>query len=59
MSKTACIVLVALMLTVAAVIVVCALGDCWRDMKMAELGYEQGTVPESSWPVWVRSKPKP
>lgn len=57
MSRTVCTVLVALMLTIAAIVVICALGDYWRDVKMAELGYEQGTVPGSSWPVWVRSRP--
>lgn len=45
MSRTACTVLVALVLAITVIIVVCVLGDYWRDVKMAELGYEQGTVP--------------
>ena len=57
MSRTTCTVLVALMLSITVIIVVCALGDYWRDVKMAKLGYEQGTVPGSNWPVWMRSKP--
>lgn len=57
MSRTTCVVLVALMLTIATMVVVCVLGDYWRDVKMAGLGYEKGTVPGSSWPVWVRSRP--
>lgn len=57
MSRTVCVVLVALMLTIATMVVVCVLGDYWRDVKMAGLGYEQGTVPGASWPVWVRSRP--
>lgn len=57
MSRTTCVVLVALMLTIATMVVVCVLGDYWRDVKMAGLGYEQGTVPGNSWPVWVRSRP--
>lgn len=57
MSRTVCTVLVALILAFATIIVVCVLGDYWRDVKMARLGYEQGTVPGNSWPVWVRSKP--
>lgn len=57
MSKATCMVLVALMLTIMTMVVVCVLGDYWRDVKMAGLGYEQGTVPGNSWPVWVRSRP--
>lgn len=57
MSRTVCTVLVVLTLAIAAIVVTCALGDCWRDVKMARLGYEQGAVPGISWPVWVRSRP--
>lgn len=54
MERTTCTVLIALMLTIMALVVACVLGDYWRDVKMAELGYEQGTVQGSSWPVWVK-----
>lgn len=58
MGRNLCIVLVALMLTMAALVFGCVFGDYWRDTKMAELGYEQAMVPGYSWPVWRRAEVK-
>ena len=58
MEKYLCITLVALMLTLTALVLGCVFGDCWRDTKMAELGYEQAVVPGCNQLVWKRTEAK-
>lgn len=58
MERNPCIVLAALMLTIAAIVLGCVFICCWRDTKMAELGYEQAMVPGCSGPVWMRTEAK-
>jgi hypothetical protein len=58
MDRNLCIVLVALTLTIAALVFGCVFGDYWRDTEMARLGYEQAMDPGYSWPVWKRAEAK-
>ena len=56
MERDICVVLVALILALAAVVLGCELGGYWRDTKMAGLGYEQAMVSGYRWPVWRRAE---
>lgn len=56
MEKTTCALLITLVLSLVALVAVCVAGGYRRDVKMAELGYEQGVVPGSSFTVWLKAK---
>lgn len=58
MSKSWCVIVVAVLLSVVAIVLGCVAIDAYRDCRYIEAGYTLQMLPGYSWPKWVKEPVK-
>lgn len=58
MKESWCIVVVAVLLAIVAIVLGCVGVDAYRDCKYIEHGYTRQVLPGHSWPTWVKEPVK-
>jgi hypothetical protein len=54
MNEPWCVIIVAGLLAVVAIVLGCVGIDAYRDCRYIEAGYTRRTLPGYSWPQWVK-----
>lgn len=57
MRESWCVIVVAVLLSIVAIVLGCVGIDAYRDCRYIEAGYTQQMLPGHSWPRWVKGSP--
>jgi hypothetical protein len=58
MNTSVCVIVVAVLLSIVAIVLGCTGIDAYRDCRFIEAGYTQQMLPGYSWPKWVKEPVK-